>query len=377
MGVQLKKLSDQTIVITGASSGIGLVTARMAARRGARLVLAARAEDALRRLTEEIRREGGEAIYVVADVGDERDVNHIAVAAKQRFGGFDTWINNAGVSIYGNLLEISNEDHRRLFETNFWGVVYGSQVAARHLRGRGGAIINVGSTLSDRAIPVQGMYSASKHAVKGFTDALRMELEAEGAPVSVTLIKPSGIDTPYTQHAKNYMESEPTVPPPVYAPETVAEAILHCCENAVRDLFVGAGGKAISASGNYAPRLTDRVMEATMPRIQRSGKLPRADREGGLHKASGELAERGAYDGHVAESSVYTKAAIHPFITAAVFVGAGLALTALLSPNLFNFTRRAGEGAAKTNDDTDGSAIRANSSGQQPDAGGRTRAASA
>lgn len=377
MGASLKKLSEQTIVITGASSGIGLVTARMAAQRGARLVLAARAEDALRRLTEEIRAAGGEAIYVVADVGSEQEVNRIAVAAKQHFGGFDTWINNAGVSIYGNLLDISNEDHRRLFETNFWGVVYGSQVAARHLRGRGGAIINVGSTLSDRAIPVQGMYSASKHAVKGFTDALRMELEAEGAPVSVTLIKPSGIDTPYTQHAKNYMESEPTVPAPVYAPDTVAETILHCCEQPVRDLFVGAGGKALSASGNYAPRLTDKLMEATMPRMQRSGKLPRADREGGLYRASGELAERGAYDGHVAESSAYTKAAMHPVITAALFVGAGLALTALLSPNLFNFTRRAGDGTAGTSGDADDTAGRANSSEQQPNVGNLTRSASA
>jgi short-subunit dehydrogenase len=373
MRLRLKKLSEQTVVITGASSGIGLVTARMAARRGARLVLAARAEDALRRLVEEIRAAGGEAIYVAADVGSEQEVNRIGVAAKQRFGGFDTWINNAGVSIYGNLLDISNEDHRRLFETNFWGVVYGSQVAARHLRGRGGAIINVGSTLSDRAIPVQGMYSASKHAVKGFTDALRMELEAEGAPVSVTLIKPSGIDTPYTQHAKNYMESEPTVPPPVYAPETVAEAILHCCEHPERDLFVGAGGKAISASGMYAPRLTDKLMEATMARMQRSGKLPRADREGGLHKASGELAERGAYDGHVAESSMYTKASIHPVITAMVFVGAGLALAAVLRPNLFSVTGRAGDGAAGTR----GGAGNANSSEQSPAAGSRTQAASA
>ena len=377
MGVQLKKLSEQTIVITGASSGIGLVTARMAARRGARLVLVARAEDALRRLTEEIKAAGGEAIYVAADVGNEQEVNRVGVAAKQRFGGFDTWINNAGVSIYGNLLDISNEDHRQLFETNFWGLVYGSQVAARHLRGRGGAIINVGSTLSDRAIPVQGMYSASKHAVKGFTDALRMELEAEGAPVSVTLIKPSGIDTPYTQHAKNYMESEPTVPAPVYAPDTVAEAILHCCEQPVRDLFVGAGGKALSASGNYAPRLTDKLMEATMPRMQQSGKLPRANREGGLYRASGELAERGAYDGHVSETSAYTKASIHPVITAAVFVGAGLALAALLRPNLFNVTRRAGDAAARTGGDADNAPARVSSSERSEATTGRVRAASA
>src|SRR5439155_6660231 len=115
------------------------------------------------------------------------------------------------------------EDHQRLMQTNFWGVVHGSTVAARHLRERGGgAIINLGSIVSDRAIPLQGMYSASKHAVKGYTDALRMELEEEGAPIAVTLVKPAGINTPFPRHAKNYMEREATLPPPVYAPEVVA-----------------------------------------------------------------------------------------------------------------------------------------------------------
>ncbi|MDT7605459.1 MAG: hypothetical protein QOF61_3456, partial [Acidobacteriota bacterium] len=314
MKFELRKLSDQVVVITGASSGIGLATARLAARRGARVVLAARSEDSLRQLRDEINSAGGEAIYVVADVGREEDVRRIADEALRHFGGFDTWINDAGVSIYGNILEISNEDNRRLFDTNFWGVVYGSQAAARHLRGRGGAIINVGSTLSDRAIPVQGMYSASKHAVKGFTDALRMELEAEGAPISVTLIKPAGIDTPYTRHAKNYMEREPSLPPPVYAPDVVAEAILHCAEHPTRDLFAGFGGKALSASGNYAPRLTDKVMEMTMKPLQKSNKPPRSRAENALHRAGGGLQERGGYEGHVMESSVYTKATMHPLL---------------------------------------------------------------
>jgi short-subunit dehydrogenase len=336
MKFELKKLSDQVVVITGASSGIGLATARLAAKRGARLVLAARSEDSLRQLCDEINSAGGEAIYVVADVGREEDVRRIATEALRRFGGFDTWVNDAGASIYGNILEISNEDNRRLFDTNFWGVVYGSQVAARHLRGRGGALINVGSTLSDRAIPIQGMYSASKHAVKGFTDALRMELEAEGAPVSVTLIKPAAIDTPYMQHAKNYLEREPSLPPPVYAPDVVAEAILHCAEHPTRDLFAGFGGKALSASGNYAPRLTDKLMELTMEPMQKSDKPPRPREQNGLNQAAGGLRERGGYDGHVMESSAYTKATMHPLLSGAIMVGAGLALAAWLMPSRAN-----------------------------------------
>lgn len=330
MELQLRNLSAQVMVITGASSGIGLVTARMAARRGARLVLAARSEEALRQLAEEITSAGGEATYVVADVGSEADVRSISEKAQERFGGFDTWVNNAGVSIYGNMLDVSLEDMRRLFDTNFWGVVYGSLAAAERLRTRGGAIINVGSTLSDRAIPVQGIYSASKHAVKGFTDALRMELEAEGAPVSVTLIKPGAIATPYPEHAKNYMEREPTVPPPVYAPEVVAEAILYCAEHPERDVFAGGGGKAISMSGHYAPRVTDKVMEWSMFEMQKSDEPAGARDENGLYKASGELRERGNYKGPIFERSVYTKASLHPFVTGAIIAGAGVALTALL-----------------------------------------------
>jgi len=184
MALKLKPIEEQVIVITGATSGIGLSTARMAAKRGAKLVLAARNEDALRRLRDEINEAGGECFYVAADVANEGDMKMIEAEAIAKFGTFDTWVNNAAVSIYGKLEEIPAEDLRQLFETNFWGVVYGSLTAARNLKITGGALINIGSTLSDRAIPLQGMYCASKHAVKGFTDSLRMELEAEGSPVS-------------------------------------------------------------------------------------------------------------------------------------------------------------------------------------------------
>jgi short-subunit dehydrogenase len=336
MEVKLKKLSKQVVVITGASSGIGLVTARMAAERGAKLVVAARAEEALRRLVAEITAAGGEAVHVVADVGRQEDVRRVAETALERFGRIDTWINNAGVSIYGRITNTSVEDMRRLFETNFWGVVYGSLVAAEYLRQRGGALINLGSTVSDRAIPVQGVYSASKHAVKGFTDALRMELEEEGAPVSVTLIKPGAIDTQFTKHAKNLLEKEPALPPPVYAPETVAEAILHCAETPVRDLFVGGGGKAMAMLDKYAPRFGDKVMETFMfdAQKQREPAHPRGD--GGLYEASGELKERSGDPLHVAESSLYTKASLHPLLAGALVAGAGLAAAALLLPRRAN-----------------------------------------
>lgn len=127
---------------------------------------------------------------------------------------------------------------------------------------------NIGSVVSDRAIPLQGIYNAAKHAVKGYRDTLRMELEEEGAPISVSLVKPAAVNTPYIEHARNYMDAEPEYPPPVYAPEVVARAILRCAERPIRDVTVGGAGKVITTMAAVAPRLTDRHMERTMFRQQ-------------------------------------------------------------------------------------------------------------
>lgn len=209
MAVSLKPLDQQVIVITGASSGIGLATAEAAAKQGAKLVLAARSAQTLSEIVQNINAAGGQAVHVVADVADRQQVERIAETAITRFGCIDTWINDAGVSIYGRLDEVSEKDNRRLFDTNFWGVVNGSLAALPYLRMQGGALINVGSEVSDAVVPLQGMYSASKHAVKGFTDALRVEIEeVDKAPVSITLIQPTAVNTPYPQHAKNYMRQE-------------------------------------------------------------------------------------------------------------------------------------------------------------------------
>ncbi|QKT03110.1 SDR family NAD(P)-dependent oxidoreductase [Ectothiorhodospiraceae bacterium 2226] len=332
MKVQLKPLAEQTVVITGATSGIGLVTARQAARKGTRLLLAARGEEALEDLTNEIRQGGGEAAYVVADVAAEAEVRRIADEALARYGGFDTWVNNAAVSIYGKIEEVSLADHQRLFETNYWGVVHGSRIACEHLRRHGGKLINVGSALSERAIPMQGIYSASKAAVMGFTDALRMELEADGAPVSVTLIKPGAIDTPYRAHAANYMGVEGKNPPPVYAPETVATAILHAAEHEVREVVVGAGGKLITTLGNVAPRLSDKVMGKVMPFLQRTNKPVDGVQQGALYEAGGALQERGGTP-MTLEHSLYSAAVRHKGLTLMAAAGAAAVLYGVLRPH--------------------------------------------
>ena len=222
MGHTLKPLNEQVIVITGASSGIGLATAETAAKRRAKLVLAARSEQTLADLVERITAKGGEAIFVECDVADRAQVDAVAGAAIGRFGRIDTWVNNAGLAIYGRLDEVSDADNRRLFDINFWGLVNGSLAALPHLKQNGGpgaALINIGSEVSDAYVPLLGMYTASKHAVKGFTDSLRVEVEEiDKAPVSVTLIQPTATDTPFPQHARNYQDQEPKLPTPTIDP---------------------------------------------------------------------------------------------------------------------------------------------------------------
>lgn len=327
--IRLKPLSEQVIVLTGATSGIGLATARLAAQRGARLVLVARNAESLEALSHELGAE--RTATVVADVGIEDEVERIRDVAESRFGAVDTWINDAAVAIYGSVLEVPVEDQRKLFETNFWGVVYGSRIAARMMRDRGGAIITIGSVLSDRAVPLQGIYSASKHAVKAWTDALRMEVSHAGDPISVTLIKPGAVDTPYPEHARNFMDKRARNPSPAYEPRIVAEAILHAACHPIREIVVGGGGMLIAAFGRLFPGLMDIAMERSMWREQKRAEPADPGHADNLWGPQADGRERGTHPGLVRQSSYYTSAQLHPWTTTLMAVAGGAALAGALS----------------------------------------------
>ncbi len=300
-----KPLSEQVIVITGASSGIGLTTAEMAAQAGARVILSSRNEKELLEAVIRIRADDGRAFHVVADVADPDAVDRIAHVAIEQFGGIDTWVNNAGIGVYGKLTDTPLSDKRHLFDVDFWGVVHGCRTAVRNMRNAGGTIINIGSVASDRALPLLGIYSAAKHAVKGYTDALRMELEKDGIPISVSLVKPASINTPFIEHARSHMEDEPEFIPPVYAPEEAALAILRCAVRPVRDVVVGGAGKFLGGMGHMAPRTMDTYFEATAFSQQKRGVAN--DGIDSFDRSQHEGQRRGPTTRHTMNRSAYTR----------------------------------------------------------------------
>lgn len=329
-----KKINEQVIVITGASSGIGLATSKLAARKGARVVLASRNEEDLLEITKEIKNEGGSAIYVTADVSKKEDVQIIAEHAIEKFGGFDTWVNNAAVGLFGNLMDIPIEDERRLFETNFWGVVYGSRTALDHLREKGGSIINIGSVLSNRALPLQGTYSASKHAVKAFSDAFRMEIEKEDLPVTVTALRPGSVDTPFVEHARNWMNAKATLPPPYYDPDVVARAIVQSAQTSHRDVTVGnLLGSVIIQLEHLFPRTLDKIMERKAFESQKREDEPKTEEDGLYEAPPKEGRIRGDYDGLVLQHNLFADIRLDPKKMLAVGAAGASALL------LWGFTR--------------------------------------
>jgi NAD(P)-dependent dehydrogenase (short-subunit alcohol dehydrogenase family) len=342
MQPQLKPLSQQTVVVTGASSGHGLATARRAARAGATVLLVARDEEALKEVRDGILAAGGKAEYVVADVGEEADVERVARVAIDRFGGFDSWVNNAGVGVYADALDIPTEDHQQVFRTNYFGTVYGSLAAVRHFRDKpgGGALINVGSVNSDMGSPVLAAYNASKHAVKGFTDSLRIEMIGANAPVSITLVKPSAIGTPFPQHGRNLTGARARLPQPLYAPEIVADAILHAMENPRRSITVGGAGKVQVLGATILPGLFDRIASRMKPTLLER-EHPVGPVEGNLEATQG---NNGQTEGrqHGRPFSLWTGATLNPRVAAGVALAGGAALAIALAgarPRRLRFAR--------------------------------------
>lgn len=256
--MQLKPINQQVVAVVGASSGIGRDAALQFAKRGAQVAVAARSKDGLASLVAEIQTAGGEAIAVPADVAEFDQVNAIAEATVAAFGRIDTWVHNAAAGMVAPFATMTLEEFRRVIDVTLMGQVHGAKAALPHLKQTGqGSFIAISSMEGRRALPLQSAYSAAKHGLEGFLEALRVELEHEGHSINITSIKPAVINTPFYNHARTKLGVKPTGIPPYYDPRLVTDAILMAAEHPMRDYIVGDVGRLLDLSQRLSPGLMD------------------------------------------------------------------------------------------------------------------------
>lgn len=329
--MKLKPINQQVVVILGASSGIGRETALEFARRGANVVVAARSQAGLNSLLDKIRAEGGEARAVVTDTRYFDQVQRVAGLAVEAYGRLDTWVHAAAVSLYATFDQTTPEEFRHVIETNLMGQVYGAMAALPHLRQTGGgALIHISSVEGKVSLPYQSAYAASKHGMIGFLNSLRLELQHEDIPISVTNIMPTSINTPFFSKARTKLGVHPKGLPPIYQPHLAAEAILYAAENPVRDLFVGGPARLFALTQSLSPQMTDAMLrrmafEGQLTDQPKSVEGPNAFYE----PLPGYDRVEGIFSDEAKPTSIYTWLELHPTLatlagTLALGVAAGL-----------------------------------------------------
>jgi NAD(P)-dependent dehydrogenase (short-subunit alcohol dehydrogenase family) len=308
--ITLKPLEEQVVVVLGASSGIGRATALRLAARGASLVVGARSESGLASLVAEITRAGGQAVHLVCDAVDPDQVERLAALAVSRYGRIDTWVNCAAVSLFATFEETTPAEFRRVMEINYLGQVHGALAALPHLRAAGqGALISISSVESRVALPLHAAYSAGKHAVQGAMDSLRRDLIADGAPISVTTVKPATINTPLFPNSRNKMDRKPKGPPPVYSPSVVAACVEYAAEHPVRDLLAGGAALQMLTTEFFAPRAMDALLAKVAIRAESTRQPVPGGAPGNLDAPTSDDRVKGDLHGR---PSLYTWLQLHP-----------------------------------------------------------------
>ena len=269
--MQLKPISQQVVAIVGASSGIGRETALQFAQKGAKIIVSARNELGLNSLVTEIQALGGEAKAIKCDVANFEEVKAIADYTVEQYGRLDTWVNCAATGVLAPFEEITPEEFRRVIDVTLMGQVYGAMAAIPYLKQEGkGAMIHISSMEGRRALPLQSPYSTAKHGLEGFLESLRVELQHDKIPISVTSIKPAVINTPFYNHVLTKLGVKPTGLPPYYSPKLVAEAILYTAEHPTRDFIVGDVGRILDIGQRLSPELMDAILLAVGFKGQRT-----------------------------------------------------------------------------------------------------------
>lgn len=317
----LKPIDQQVVVIMGASSGIGRITALKFAERGATLVVAARDDQGLSSLVNEVRGMGGIITPVVADTSVWEQVKTVADEAVEQYGRIDTWVHVAGIALYATFEQTTPEEFKHMIEVNLIGQAYGAMAALPHLRREGrGALIHISSIESQISFPYQSAYSASKHGIPGFLDALRLELQHEGIPISVTNIMPAAINTPFFSTARTKLGVKPAAPPPMYNPATVADQILYAAENPMRDMIAGGAGKVFVQTQRISPLLMDKLQHLISFKAQKTDEPKSEDAPSQFWKPEdGDHRIEGDFGSIMFKRSAYNWLGRHPWARRALF----------------------------------------------------------
>jgi NAD(P)-dependent dehydrogenase (short-subunit alcohol dehydrogenase family) len=319
-------------VVTGASAGVGRATARAYGERGWSVGLLARGRDGLEAAKREVEAMGGRALAIPTDVADGAAVDAAAERVEAELGPIEVWVNDAMVTAYAPFERMTPEEFRRITEVTYLGYVHGTRAALRRMRRRErGTIVQVGSALAYRAIPLQSAYCGAKFAIRGFTEALRAELMHEGSGVRLTMVQMPALNTPQFDININHMPHRPQPVPPIYQPEVAAEAILQAADEAPRELWVGRSTVQTVLGNIAAPGLLDRLFARSGYSMQQTDEPDRADRPNNLwepvpgdHGAHGRFDDRAGDSGAVVDPSFLREAVAG--LAATLAVGAAVAL---------------------------------------------------
>jgi NAD(P)-dependent dehydrogenase (short-subunit alcohol dehydrogenase family) len=320
----------EVVVVTGASGGVGRAIAHAFAKRGARVGLLARGEIGLQEAVRECEQLGGEAVALPTDVSDIEQIRAAAATVRQRFGPIDTWVNDAMATVFARVVDVTSDEYRRATEVTYLGTVYGTMVALEHMRPADrGMIVQVGSALSYRAIPLQAAYCGAKFGIRGFTDSLRVELKHDGSGIRVTMVQLPGVNTTQFSWCRSKLPEHPQPVPPIYQPEIPAEAVYHAAHHPRRELWVGYSTFQAILGGMVAPHFADWYLARTGFKGQQvSGMEVSPDRPNNLFSPVPErAATHGIFDDQAKQRSPQLWASIHRGTLAAA-VGGGVALLA-------------------------------------------------
>ncbi|HWH05058.1 MAG TPA: SDR family oxidoreductase [Gaiellaceae bacterium] len=332
-----KPVSDQVVVVTGGSYGLGRAIARAAARRGARVVVAARNGEALEQAVREIDELGGEGLAVTADVASQVENETIVERAVERFGRIDTYVACATVTVYAEARELEPEELRRVFDVNFFGRVYGFWAVLPHLRESGGTFVDVNSALAYRGIPLQAAYCSTKASLRTFLESARVELAREGAGVDISVVLPGAINTPQFDVSRQKVGKQPQPVPPIYQPEAIAEATLHCFEDPIRELPIGWGAQKLLWGQKLAPRAGDLVLLKSGWKDQNTGEPKPVDAPDNLFETlPGDRGARGRFSDRSKDETAWTSLRLRPSVKTVLMllgIGAPVVATAMAGRN--------------------------------------------